>query len=271
MSYEIQNFATDVIERSYKTPVLVDFWAEWCAPCRMLGPILERLSEKYADQWVLAKVDTEQHTEIAMHYGVQGIPNVKLFVDGQVVDEFTGALPEEMIEQWLRKAMPSQRREEVKTAIKLLEEGKTRKAQKILQKVVDAEPENHLAAVMLAQTYLSADHQKAEKLIQNVTPDSEYFDVAESIRTFSALFQTKKQPKTLAEDPVKSSYLNAIDKLQHGQFEQALQGFLEVVRKNRQYHDDGARKACVAIFNLLGNEHDLTRTYRSELSSALYA
>jgi putative thioredoxin len=271
MSHDIQNFATDVIERSYTMPVLVDFWAEWCAPCRVLGPILERLAEKYHDQWILAKVDTEQHAEIAMQYGVRGIPNVKLFVDGEVVDEFTGAMPEEMIEQWLQKVMPSKLREEVKNAVELLEKGKTRKAQKILQNVVDAEPSNHQAAVMLAQTHLFSDHQKAERLIQNVTPDSEYFDLAESIRVFSALFQAKKQAKELAEDVAKPFYLAAIDNLYAGQFEEALQGFLEVIRKNRHYHDDGARKACIAIFNFLGNDHDLTRTYRSELSSALYA
>jgi putative thioredoxin len=176
-----------------------------------------------------------------------------------------------MIEQWLRKALPSKLREEVKNAAALLGKGKIKKAQKILQKVIAAEPSNHQAAVMLAQTHLFSDHQKAEKLIQHVMPDSEYFDAAESIRTFSALFQIKKQSKTLPEDTVKAVYLDAIGKLHAGEFEKALQGFLEVVRKNRQYHDDGARKACIAIFNFLGNDHDLTRTYRSELSSALYA
>ena len=100
MNYEVQDFQKEVIERSKNIPVLVDFWAEWCGPCKMLGPILERLAEKYKDIWALAKLDTDNNQEIAMEYGIRGIPNVKLFVNGNVADEFTGALPENMVEQW---------------------------------------------------------------------------------------------------------------------------------------------------------------------------
>ena len=106
MSHEITDFTTDVLERSNSIPVLVDFWAAWCGPCRTLGPVLERLAEKQAGRWVLAKVDTEKFPQIAAQYGVRGIPNVKLFIKGKVVDEFTGALPERAVEQWLAKAVP---------------------------------------------------------------------------------------------------------------------------------------------------------------------
>jgi putative thioredoxin len=270
MNYETHDFATDVIERSHKTPVLVDFWAEWCAPCHMLGPVLERLAEQHKGQWTLVKLNTEAHPDIAMQYGIQSIPNVKLFVDGEVVDEFVGALPEEMIVQWLRQALPSKYREQIKKAQQLLSEGNIRKAQKLLQKVVEAEPENHQATVLLAHTYLYSDHQKALEIVKHIREDSEYFDIAESIRTFGTLFQLNDQPETLPESSVKEQYLTAINDLRAENFDRALEEFIEIIRRDRNYDDDGARKACIAIFKFLGEDHEITQKYRRALSSALY-
>ncbi len=270
MSRDVQNFEKDVLKRSHSVPVVVDFWAEWCAPCRMLGPILEGLAEKYHGQWELAKVNTEQHQEVAMQYGVQSIPNVKLFIDGKAVDEFVGALPEERIEQWLQKALPGQYADQLKKAQQLLLDGKLHKAQKLLKPIYQAEPDNHQAAVLLAETYLENEPQQAVEIVQNVTPDSEYFDVAESVRTFGKLFHAVKHVAQLPDDPVKDLYLEAIKHIQTGDFDQALEKFISVIRKNRNYQEDGARKACIAIFSFLGSDHELTRKYRAEMSSALY-
>jgi len=101
------DFQTEVIEQSKTIPVLVDFWAPWCGPCRILAPVLERLAERHAGKWALVKINTDEFPEISTQYGIRGIPNVKLFSDGVVIDEFTGALAEYQIEQWLKKALPS--------------------------------------------------------------------------------------------------------------------------------------------------------------------
>lgn len=97
------NFSKEVIEKSAELPVAVDFWAEWCMPCKMLGPVLEKLAEEYKGKFVLAKADVEQTGAKAQEYGVSSIPNVKLFRDGKVVDQFIGALPEEQVKAWLEK------------------------------------------------------------------------------------------------------------------------------------------------------------------------
>jgi len=270
MNNEINDFTTDVIERSCKIPVLVDFWAEWCDPCRVLGPVLERLAEQAKDRWILAKLNTELHSDIAAQYGVQGIPAVKLFVDGEIVGEFVGAMPEEMIVQWLRKVLPSKHREQIKQAQQLLAEQKIRQAQKLLQKVIKAEPENHQATVLLARTYMYSDLQKALELVGDIRADSEYFDLAEALRTFGTLFQVSSQPEKLSENLVKEQYLTAIDRLRAGNFGGALEEFIEVIRHNRSYDDDGARKACIAIFKVLSEDHEITKKYRKEFSSALY-
>lgn len=106
MSHDIRDFDREVIEASRETPVVADFWAEWCAPCRTLGPILERLAGESEGEWRLAKVDTEGFPEVAAREGVRGLPNVKLYVDGRSVDEFLGALPEPQIREWLQRALP---------------------------------------------------------------------------------------------------------------------------------------------------------------------
>ncbi|MDH7516329.1 MAG: thioredoxin, partial [Bacteroidota bacterium] len=124
MKYDVTDFETQVVERSRVVPVVVDFWAQWCSPCRVLGPVLEKLSEENDGRWDLAKVDTDMMPEIAMQYGVRSIPAVKLFIDGTVVSEFVGAQPEHAIRKWLDAYIPPAESKETEQAEKLLSQGK---------------------------------------------------------------------------------------------------------------------------------------------------
>jgi putative thioredoxin len=270
-NYDTDDFDKDVIERSYRMPVLVDFWAAWCGPCRVLGPVLEKLAEESNDSWTLAKLNTDKHPELSARYGIRSIPNVKLFVDGKVVDGFIGALPENMVRGWLIKALPSRFRSQIKDAERLLAEGKIGEAQGILEEVVGAEANNDLANTLLARTYVFSDPRKAIEVVDRIGPTSEYSDIAEAIKTFGEMFLYLEDSTPLKEGAARDKYLSAIESLRSQNFGDALDSFIDVIRKDRYYDDDGSRRACVAIFRFLGEDHEVTKAYRQVFASVLYA
>jgi putative thioredoxin len=269
LAYDTDDFATDVIQRSHTVPVLVDFWAEWCGPCKVLGPVLERLADQSHGEWELAKLNTENHQDIAGQYGIRSIPNVKLFVDGEVVNEFVGALPEPRVVKWLRTAIPSKYRAQLAGARQLLIDNGASDAIEILQTIVAAEPENDEATVLLGQAFLGSDHHRAAELVEVVELGSKHFEAAEAVKTLAATFGSL-DGQEFADSPVKDGYIAAIRDAQSHAYEASLEGFLDVVRRDRQYDKDGARKAIIAIFKLLGEDHAFTGKYRRALSSALY-
>ena len=269
MAYDTDDFATDVIQRSHTVPVLVDFWAEWCGPCKVLGPVLERLADQSDGEWELVKLNTENHQDIAGQYSIRSIPNVKLFVDGKVADEFVGALPEPKVIDWLRTAIPSKYRPQLAGARQLLIENGASGAIEILQTIVAAEPENDEATVLLGQAFLGSDHHRAVELVEVVEFGSKHLEAAEAVKTLAATFG-RLDGQELADNPVKDGYIVAIRNAQSHAYETSLEGFLDVVRTDRHYDNDGARKAIIAIFKLLGESHALTVKYRRALSSALY-
>ncbi len=218
MNYEVKDFQKDVIEKSKHIPVLVDFWADWCGPCKMLGPILERLAEKNKDKWALAKLDTDSNQEIAMEYGIRGIPNVKLFVNGKVADEFTGALPENMVEQWLKKAVPGKNSGQLESAKKLFSEHQYDKAKRIVQNILSAEPENEEAKLLLGKILVFEDSDKAVGLVENIDGSAENYEQVESIQTIAELLRKLDEKNNFPDAPVKSSYISAIENLKTKRF-----------------------------------------------------
>lgn len=268
--FDTDNFEVDVVERSREKPVLVDFWAAWCGPCRVIGPVLERLADQNGDDWELRKLDTEKHPTIARQYRITSIPAVKLFVDGEVKDEFVGALPEQVIVDWLKKALPSKFREQIKRAEALVAEGNLGEAHYLLSEVLENDPDDQHGIALMAQVELYSDPVKAEETADRIPLGSDRFETAEAIKALSRLFRTAETPDILDDAPIKADYLEAIRLLRKGKNEAALEGFIDIIRRNRYYDDDGARKAVIAVFKLLGEDHETTRTYRNPFANALY-
>jgi putative thioredoxin len=266
MSYEVKDFNKDVIQKSKDIPVLVDFWAEWCGPCRILGPTLERLAEKYSDRFKLAKLNTDENPEISSQYGIRGIPNVKLFIDGTVSDEFTGALPENAVEKWLQKAIPGKNAEDINTAKNLLGKGKNEEAEELLRSLLNKEPDNPEIKILLSKTILFNKPEEAEKLAVESESDIEYSELVDSIKTITHLFSLNGINSSEAAE----EYKTAIGELRDEKFDPALEKFINVIRTDRSLDDDGARKACIAIFKFLGEENEITLRHRRDFGSALY-
>ncbi len=270
-AYDVDDFQSQVIERSRQVPVMVDFWAEWCGPCRMLGPVLERLAGDAGGRWELAKVDTEAHQDIAVQYGIRSIPAVKMFVDGEVVDEFTGALPEPQIRAWLDRVVPSGWAAQTAQAQELAAAGEQVQAAALLEEVLEAEPTDETALFALARLLLWDEAERARTLVEDVGSGSDRVEEAEGIRRIADLFATLDDPESLPQLPARTTYLAAIAALRTRDVATALDGFISVLGTDRSLDDDGARKACLALFQLLGDDDPVIRQYRPAFANALYS
>jgi putative thioredoxin len=270
MIVEVTDFQKDVVERSFTAPVVVDFWAEWCGPCRMLGPVLERLAEEARGEWVLAKVDTEALPQVAADFGIRGIPAVKLFVDGRPSAEFTGALPEPSVRQWLSTNLPDKHRADLDQAEALLASGNEKAAIAISNQVLADDATNVNARILKAKALLFADPEAATKSVEGIEEHVEGFEQVDSIRTLARILGLAKTPDLLPEGPVKERYSSALADASRRDFDSALTAFIDVIRQDRHYDDDGSRKACIAIFKYLGEGNETTLKHRRDFSSALY-
>ncbi len=272
--YDVEDFQREVIERSRSIPVVVDFWAEWCGPCKALGPVLERLAAEAGDDWVLAKVDTEVHREPAAEYGIRSIPNVKLFVDGRPVNEFVGALPEPQVRDWLTQALPSPSADGLRAAAELLKSGAgsaSADAVVLLEEILESEPDNAEARVLLAWATLFVDPNGAAKVLEPISAGSLLADRVGALRTLARLLSLAPDGADLGESPAKRAYLDAIAALAERRYEAALNGFIDVVGRDRELDGDGARAACLAIFEILGADTVVTREGRRALANVLFA
>lgn len=270
MSYEVNDFQTDVLDASAEEPVLVDFWAPWCGPCRQLSPVLESLADA-ADDWTLAKVNVDDNQSAAQQYGVRGIPAVKLFVNGEVEAEFTGVKPEHQIQSWLDEHLPSEEKSRLEEAEAALDAGNHEEAEHLLWPVLEDNPDHDEAQVLMARALAFKAPDRARVLADEAeVSDPTLRQIRESVRTIAHLRERSKDPSSLPENGVKDTYIAGLDALADQDLETAVEHFIDVVRTNRGYDDDGARKACIALFTLLGKDHPITQEYRRTFDMALY-
>lgn len=268
MDYEVKNFQKEVIEDSYKLPVMVDFWAEWCGPCRMLGPVLEKLAKEFQGKIKLVKVDTEMNREEAARYGIRSIPNVKLFVNGEVVDEFLGALPESRVREWIQSKIPESG--ELRKARELYSAGKENEALSVLEKFLAAEPQNSAALLLSAKIYLFRDPLRAVGLLGRFEPKKDDQELYDSILQIAEMMSLADSPEKIPDGNVKNAFIDALNFIKKQDFPKALEILINIIREDRFYFEDGSRKLCISIFKYLGEENPITQEYRRDFGRALY-
>jgi putative thioredoxin len=268
-----ETFENEVIQKSFEKTVVVDFWAAWCGPCRMLGPTLERLANEPDSNFILAKVDVDSNQGLAMRYGIQGIPAVKAFRDGQIVDDFVGAQPEPMVRQFIEKIAPSATGEAVTSADKLLEDRQWQEAESLFREKLELDPAGAVAKLGLAKSLLGqGDGCKARFYLEELKLVVEAMEPAERMLPLAEYLCTASEikDKNAEVTVVEAQYRQAARLFSDGKLAPALDGLLDVLRHNKNYRAGQAKAVVLGIFELLGDEDPLTLVYRRELGSILF-
>jgi putative thioredoxin len=274
-----KDFAAEVIERSKTVPVVVDFWAPWCGPCRVLGPIIEKEVEALGGRAILVKVNTDENQELAYQYGIQGIPAVKGFRDGKVVAEFVGAVPAPHIQRFLKQLVPAPGLAALEKAEADARAGRTAEAEAALRTLTtDAEVRDRARLVLARLLGDSGRVEEARAEIAQIdarSAEALALPTLERRLTFAADAadyggEEKARTALGADDKdLEARYALASALAARGETREALEHFLEIASRNRKFKDDGARLAMLAIFDQLGGDHDLTQEYRRRLQIVL--
>jgi putative thioredoxin len=278
-------FVKDVIEASRSVPVIVDFWAAWCGPCKQLTPLLEKIVKSYGGKVRLVKLNVDEHPAIAAQLRIQSLPTVYAFRDGRPLDGFVGGQPESTIRTFIDRIVGEEQQADLATVLasaeQALEEGDVQSAAEIFAAVLQEDKQNPAALAGLARCYLqTGDVARAEQTIALVPPDQK--NVAAVERVKAALELARKANQTdnrdallsrLAANPadLQARFDLAVASAARGEKETAVEHLLDLVRRDRNWNEQAARKQLVQLFDAWGPKDPATVDGRRRLSSLLFS
>ena len=275
----LQNFEPEVIEASRQAPVLVDFWAPWCGPCRTLGPMLEKLEAEADGQWKLVKVNVDENQELAGHFGVRSIPHVVAFADGQAVDQFTGVLPESGLREFLSRLTPDPVQLALHEAQTLAAAGDRQAAGDAFQSALALDPGSVAARFAYISFLLDGNAlAEAETELGKLSPQASQDDAYTALRTrvdamkgVADLPDEQTLTSRVAADPHDLSARLDLARLliARQQYEPALEQLLAIVRADRGFEDDIGRKTMISVFDMLAEQPEVVSHWRRQLSTSL--
>lgn len=266
------SFQVEVLERSHEVPVVVDFWAPWCGPCRVLGPLLERLAIEAGGTFRLAKVNVDENPNLSIRYGVRGIPAVKAFSGGEVRGEFVGAQPEAAVRRFIERLVPNPAEQAVAEARSLLATRHWREAEASFRSVRQEDETNAPAALGLLQALLmQGEGREALEVLSDFPPSTEWAK-AEELRPLAEFLADSEAANPIEDEasPLLAGLHQAGRLIARGNLPGAMDGLLDILRQDKNYRNGLPRKVLLGIFALLGDDDPLTREYRDELASVLF-
>lgn len=271
------DFQQKVVEASRQVPVVVDFWAEWCGPCRALKPILEKLAEEFQGKFILAKVDSDKNQEIAGQFGVRGIPSVKAFFGGEIVDEFSGAIPESEVRAFLQRLIPSPAGELHIAAGRARDQGKLAEALQLLGEAAKLDLQNEVVRLDAADILVELGQlDEARSLFNSLSPLLRMEARARQVEARLTFAEAGEGDEAALRDRLVAQPDDMENRMQlanlliaNGRHQEGLEQLLDMVRRDRAWNDEAARKAILSVFSLLGDQGPLVADYRRKLARAL--
>jgi putative thioredoxin len=274
------NFSQVVLENSFRQPVLVDFWAVWCQPCQILMPMLKKLAEESQGAFILAKVNTDRDQALAAQFGVRALPTVKVFRNGQAVEEVVGVQPESVYRAIIKRYEDKASDSLSEQAEVAWQRGKREKSLSLLREALALEPDNHELKISLAEKLLAMDHlEEASEILHNLPlerrmqePASGLLAQLEFINLAKDAPETATLQATVNANPsdIATRYQLGARKVLEGDYEAALEHFLEILHRDPKFDDEAGRKALLAVFNILGSDNPLVSTYRRKMFALLH-
>lgn len=264
LPYQLTNFQEDVLNQSYHVPVLVDYWASWCEPCKYIGPIIEKLANEAAGKWKLIKIDTEEHSEIAAEWGIRGIPNLKLFYKGKVIADLAGAMDEPEMRNWLAEKLPSEAELLTIEASELIAKGHTGKGIILLEQAIKSNNDLIEARLLLAKLIIWDNPSRVLPLVGDIR----YVEEAEELILLASFI--KSNPSGLKAGSSKQMLNKVKELLKIKKLEAGVKLLLEAISIDKNYEDGLARKLAITIFYILGEANAITQKYRRVFDKLLY-
>ena len=264
------DFEYEVLQYSLRTPVVVDFWAEWCVPCRVLSPMLEKLAREGEGRFRLAKVNVDENGRLTKQYKVRNIPAVKAFMEGHVVAEFSGVLNEEGVRDFLRRLAPAPSDLLLEKGNNLLVLGEYAEAEKAYREFLTTQPNHPGALLGLARALLLQGKAGEPMLLLQNFPASPQYNAAQNLKPVAEAYQTSMDSEVVSDNPLEAAFRNGIRLARRGNILAGMDGFLDILRRDKDYRGGQVKDIFVGWLALIGDAHPEARQYRKDLSTVLF-